>query len=260
MKDFIDIIKDKVINNIYENFNRYFDTILKGIKYILCVSFIVAIARLLVRYPLKLAYEYGIDIEGKEYVEIYKYYGYTVLGILIISILAIPAVKLANRLKNISKEGIELDKELQNGGSEPIKTEVQGDSVEDIINSNDERDLDEESEKNIYNRRIESSEEFNNYLKCKNIKNNMKPMTVLITNELYNNNKDCITKDIVFEYICNVKNRKGKKLEEQNRQIAKNIVDFLKKNDIIESDDMKDEYYFTPFGNIFMNYFRNGII
>ncbi|MBQ9658039.1 MAG: hypothetical protein IJV31_04640, partial [Clostridia bacterium] len=159
-----------------------------------------------------------------------------------------------------SKEGIEFDKEFQSESVGPVKTEVQGDSVEDIINSDDERIFEEEREENIYQKRIENSEEFNNFLKCKNIKNNMKPMTVLITNELYNNTKDCITKDIVFEYICNVKNRKGKKLEEQNRQIAKNIVDFLKKNDIIESDDMKDEYYFTPFGNIFMNYFQNGII
>jgi hypothetical protein len=49
--------------------------------------------------------------------------------------------------------------------------------------------------------------------------------------------------------------------EERYKEIAKNIMYFYINNDIIESDDLEDEkYYFTSFGNIFINYFQNGII
>jgi len=260
MEKFLKVIRDKTINNIYENFDRYFVMILKGIKHIMCALFVIFVSMSLLEYPLKLAKKYGIILSGTEYVGLYKNYSVPFLGILIISIVAIPAVKLVSRMKKFSKDGLQFGDDEQNTSNVSPKTEVQQDTVEDIINSNDEYSFDEESEEHIYTRRIESSEEINNFLKCKNIKDNMKPLTLLITMELYNKN-DYITENVVFVTICNLKSRRKKKMEEHNMRNAKNIIEFLKKNAIIESDDIKDgKYYFTPFGNMFMTYLKSGRI
>lgn len=261
MRDFINEIKNKIKNKIYENFEKYWNTIERSIKYVTCIIFIIIIFRWLIRYPLKLAVKYNIELSGQEYVDLYRSYGPILLGILCISVIAIPIVKLVNKLKNVSKEGAEFYEDNQYVGNGPKKIEIQDGDIKDIINSNDEKIFEEKSEENIYNKRISNCGNSINFLKSKNIKSNMKPLTVIVTMELYNNNKNNITKDIVFEYINNMKNRRKKKLEEQNKKIAKNIIEFLKNNDIIESDDIENgKYYFTPFGTTFMNYFQNGII
>lgn len=261
MEDFKNKLKEQTKNLILDNYGSFIKNIWDGIKYIAFIFLVIVVFKHLLKFVLELAIQNNIKITGNEYVELMKNFGTVVVWIILIGILSRPAVKLANKIKKLSRDGVQFGDEEQNTSKVAPKKEVQHDSVEDIINSDDENSLDEAREEHIYERRIENSENTTNYLKCKNIKENMKPLTALITRELYINSKENITKEIVFEYICNIKNRRGKKLEEQNKQIAKNIVEFLKKNDIIESDDMEDDkYYFTYFGNLFMNYFQSGII
>ena len=261
IKNFIIELCRRAKNRIIENFDKYYDMGLSSLKYIFCMIFIIIASKNLLKYPLKLAQEYGIKLSGTEYVELYKNYTTILLGVLTIGLLAIPIVKLVNKLKKLSKEGADFYGETQNTYNDLNKFEVQEEAVKDLINSNDDNPCDEKTESDMYDIMIQSENESYNMLKCKNIKNNMKPLTVLVTRELYNNNKTNITKDTVVEYIKNAGNRRKKKLEEKNKNIAKNIIVFLKNNDIIESDDIEeDKYYFTIFGNIFMNYFQNGII
>ena len=261
MEEFKEKLKEKAKQKIIENFDIYWDTILKGIKHIACAIFIIKLFGYTIDYPLKLSERHNIKLEGQEYIELIKNYGILAVYIVIIGVLAMPAIKLANRLKNISKEGVAFNDELQNTGDSLIKTEVQGETVKDLINSNDDIVFNEKSEEDMYDKVLQEKNETYNLMKCRNIKNNMKPLTMLVTRELYNNNKENITKEFIVEYIRNIGNRKKKKLEEKNKNIAENIIVFLKRNDIIESDDIEDDkYYFTHFGNIFMNYFQSGII
>lgn len=261
MKDFKDKLIEKTENLILDNFESLIKNICDGVKYLACISIVVFIFKHLLKFSLELAIKNNIKITGTDYVTLMKEFGIVVVFIILIGILSRPIVKIANKIKKISKDEIEMfGDEEQNINLVPIKIEVQKDTVEDILNSDDRIIFEEKTEENIYTRAIENGEEINNLLKCKNIKDNMKPLTAIITIKLYNNNKDNINKEIIYEYICNEKNRKRKKLEEQNRKLAQNIIEYLKKNDIIEADDIEDKFYFTPFGNIFMNYFQKGII
>ena len=262
MKEFRDKIKKRILEKLDENFDKYFDMILKTIKYVACAIGILFFSKILLKYPLKLAEDYCIDLSGSDYVQLIKNYTVILLGVIVISVLAIPIARLVSKLKSVSKEGASFyNDEQQNTYNTLNKVEVQEDAVRDLINSDDNKIWDEKSEEDLYNRVLRSKDDTYNMLKCKNIKNNMKPLTMIVTRELYNNCRGNITAIIVTEYVKKLGNRKKKKQDEKNQIIAKNIIEFLINNDIIESDDIESEkYYFTQLGNIFMNYFQNGII
>lgn len=262
MKIFINSIKDKIKYKIYEGFDRYFRMFGQGLKYGICAIIIIIAFKNLVEYSLDLAYKYNIELSGEEYVNLLKGYTPIAIGIILIALLFIPFVRLLNKLKNVSKEGASFYNDEQPDIHYTLnKPEVQIGTVKDLINSDDDKIYDEPAEEDMISKIMKSRDEQYNLIKCTNIKNNMRPLTILITRELYNNNRDNITQEIVIEHIKKTGNRKKKKMEDKNKNIAKKIIVFLKNNDIIESDDGEDEkYYFTPFGNIFMNYFQNGII
>ena len=260
MEDFKSKLKEQTQNLILDNYGSLIKDIWDGIKYIACIFLVIAVFKHLLKFSLELAIKNNIEITGNEYVVLMKEFGTVTVCVILMGILSRPAVKIANKIKKLSKDGVQFGDEEQNTNKVSPKTEVQQDTVEDIIYSNDENSFDEKREEHLYARRIQSSEETNNFLKCQNIKDNMKPLTLLITMEIYNKN-DYITENVIFEIICNVKSRKKKKMEEQNMRNAKNIIEFLKRNDIIESDDMENEkYYFTPFGKTFMTYLKSGMI
>lgn len=245
-------------------FNDIYSLLKKGIIYVSCILLITTIAKKLIEYPLLIAYKYNIVLTGEEYVNLYNTYKYIFIFTLLIPICAIPVVRLVNRLKNASKNGLEFyddEKQNQNINSQINKEEVSQDVIQNLINSNDDKIFDEKKEEDMYDSILQDQDKKMNLLKCQNIKNHMKPLTQLVTMELYNHSKENITLEITTEFVKSIGKRKKKKFEDKNKEIAKNILEFLNNNDIIESDDMTDnKYYFTLFGNTYMNYFSSGII
>lgn len=255
---------DKEVEFINQDYKIY-KSIAIGIIYIAFVSFIIQISKILIEYPIYVAYNYNISINGEQYVNLFNNYKWIFLGIIIVAICTLPIIKVANRLKKASKEGAEFysQDEEQNITkiSTGIKSEIINEAVVDLITSDDNNSCDEKREEEMYNTIIEDKDNQLNLLKCKNIKSQMKPLTMFVTRELYCNNKESITFDVVLNYVKNISKHNKSKEEEKSKKITKNIIVFLKNNDIIESDDIDDErYYFTVFGNIFMNYFSSGII
>lgn len=250
----------KLIRNLKNN-TEYL-LIRSAVMYVTCILLITRIAMKLIEYPVYIAYKYNISLSGEEYVNLYGTYKYIFLISIIIPICAIPIVKLVNRLKKISKEGGEFyPDESQNTNSQINKSEVSQKEIQDLINSDDDNFIQEKKEEDLVGSVIQNQDNKINLLKCKNIKNHMKPITQLVIMELYNHNKDNITLDTTIELVKHIGKRKRKKFEDRNKEIAKNIIEFLKNNDIIESDDVSDDkYYFTTFGNMYMNYFSSGII
>lgn len=236
----------------------------KGLKYVLCIIFITFVAKNLIKYPVYIAYKYNIKLSGADFVNLYSNYNFMFIGTLLLAILAIPGVRLVNRLKKISKDGpefYEYDEKQISEVTSDYKKEISNEIIIDLIKSNDECICDEKNETDMFNSILNQQNEEMNLLKCRNIKNHMKPLTIIITRELFNNRKNDITSEYVAELVKKNTKRKRKKFEERNKEITKNIIAFLKNNDIIESDDVEDEkYYFTQLGNIFMNYFSSGII
>lgn len=266
-KHIIKIIKERTPQAIefYNDNYNLFKFLLTGFMYIACILLILNIAKKIIEYPVLIAYKYNIQLSGAEYSNIFKEYKFIVLGTLIISICAIPIVRLVNRLKSATKNGIEFytGDQQQNiiNVSSIMKNSVPHRAVEDLISSDDTSCFDEKSEEDLNDVLMRNQDEQLELLKCQNIKNNMKPLTASVTRELYYNYKSNITYEITIEYVKNIRKHKRKKDEEKNKEITKNIIYFLKNNDIIESDDIEDEkYYFTSFGNKYMNYFLSGII
>ena len=79
---------------------------------------------------------------------------------------------------------------------------------------------------------------------------------------LYNHCPKNITREIVLEYVKRENRYRIKKnTKYNNEKMTDRIIDFLKKNDIIESDDgCEDKFYFTVFGSTYMKYFITGKI
>lgn len=98
--------------------------------------------------------------------------------------------------------------------------------------------------------------------KCEKIQNRMNAFTQVITYLLYRNYKNNITYDNVMLCIRTTFVYRKQKVEEDKCDIlARNIIDFLNNNGIIESDEgYPDRYYFTLFGNKYIHYFMNRII
>ena len=244
---------------------KIYRSISTGIVYISFVNFIIYISKFLIEFPIFIAYKYNISLNGEEYANLLNNYKWIFLGIIIISVCTLPVIKLANRLKKASKDGAEFYSKDEEQNITNISTmaesEVIKDAVVDLITSDDNNSCDEKVEEEMYNAILEDKNNQLNLLKCRNIKSQMKPLTMFVTRELYCNNKDDITFDIVLNYVKNISKHNKTREEEKSRKITKNIIVFLKNNDIIESDDIdSDRYYFTLLGNIFMNYFSSGII
>lgn len=248
---------------ITEKLKKEYNTLKSILIYTCCIIFIYIVSKWLIEYPIKLAYKYNIKLDGEQYVNLYSQYKFIIIGVLAIAVLSIPCVKLINRLKRVSKDGLELYEEnkQQDTYNNIDKKEVPNETVQSLINSDDEESYDEKSEEKIYISIVDNKNEELSLLKCENIKNRMKPLTVLVMRELYKNDKNNITQEKVIEYVKKIGRRNKKKLDCKNKEIAKNIIEFLKNNDIIEADDIdNDVYYFTQLGQKFMNYFINGII
>lgn len=254
-------MKKKAIESLVKENRELFKS---GILYFFCIIFIVIIAKKILEYPVMIAYKYNIKLTGEEYINMFVNYKYIFMTTLIIAIGAIPFVKLINRIKKISKDGGEFYPDEKQNTNNIVKAngnQISGREVQDILTSNDDKIFNEPQEKAIYESAKIKQDNNTVLLKCQNIKANMKPLTQLVTRELYNHNKEEITIDITKDHVMTVGKHKGKKWEDKNKEIAKNIIAFLKNNDIIESDDMEDgKYYFTLLGRAFMNYFSSGII
>lgn len=250
----------KFLNKDY----KIYRLIVIGIIYLCFISLIICIAKFLIEYPVFIAYKYNITLNGEEYVNLFNSYKWMFLGVMLIAICTVPIIKLANRLKKASKDGAEFysnEEEQNTTNISTTKSEVLNDAVMDLMESNDDQSCDEKIEEEMYNTLMEDKDNQLNLLKCKNIKSHMKPLTMLVTRELYCNSKNNITFEIALNYVKNISKRNKSKQEEKSKKITKNIIDFLKNNDIIEADDVEEEkYYFTSLGNIFMNYFSSGII
>lgn len=253
----------KVIKFLSKNY-RICRLIIIGIIYICFIGFIIYMAKNLIEYPVFIAYKYNIALSGEEYINLFNNYKWIFLGTMLIAICTIPVIKLVNRLKKASKNGAEFysnEEEQNTTNISTSKSEVLNDAVIDLMESNDDQSCDEKIEEEMYNTLMEDKDNQLNLLKCKNIKSHMKPLTMLVTRELYCNTKNNITFDIVLNYVKNISKHNKSKEEEKSKKITKNIIDFLENNDIIETDDIEEEkYYFTLLGNIFMNYFSSGII
>lgn len=255
----INIMK-KIIKRIIKLFHEEYSLLKNGIIYVSCIFLILHISKKLIEYPLLIAYKYNIELDGENYINLYSSYKYIFLGTLIIAVGAIPFVKLINRIKRVSKNGIECNEE-QNTENNLYKKEIPKEAIQNLIESNDTNNFDEKSEEEMYNSILKNRNDEVNLLKYKSIKTRMKPLTALIAMELYNHSKNNIYIEIVIEYIKQKSNRNKKRMNDRNREIAENIINFLVNNDLIEADDIEEgKYYFTPFGNSFMNYFSNGII
>lgn len=150
------------------------------------------------------------------------------------------------------------DNEIQNADSVIARNEESfSTKIKDIVKTDDTLRDDEESEENLFCEDIDT-----NLLKCRLIKQQMLPLTMAVTRELYNQCKTNISYEKVLYYVKIMsKYRKRKGMEDKSEKIAKSILDFLNRNDIIESDEAyQDRFYFTILGNTYMNYFMNGII
>ena len=242
-------------------FHNYGQLLMNGIIYVMCIILITFIAKKLIEYPVAIAYKYNITLTGQEYVNLWGSYKYIFIASMIIPICAIPIVKLVNRIKKISKDGGEFYPDENQNINSQAKSEVSKKEIQDLINSNDDSFIQEKKEEELVGSVIQNQDNKINLLKCQNIKNHMRPLTQLVTMELYNHNIDNITLEITIEHVKNIGKRRRKKFKDRNKEIAKNILDFLNNNDIIESDDVTEgKYYFTALGIIYMNYFSSGII
>jgi len=263
---FIERMKKNVKQYIEEECSHIIHTIAKGIKYLITILFLSKIAKVLIEFPVKIAYKYNIELSGEEYSALYGNYNKMFIYTLIIVIVALPTIKLASRLKHASKDGFDFYEENinQNTQKKLNNTGPQKATVQDIIKSNDNENDDENVEENMYKQLLNSTENSIIIYKCKSIKNTMKSLTLRVTNELYINCKEHINFDIVYNCVKNNVKKKKKITEERYKEIAQNILDYLINNDIIESDDMEnvanEKYYFTTFGSTFINYFQSGII
>ena len=267
MSNFIKLItvkmKESIKYVIDEKGTYYVHEIIKGIKYVITILFLTKIAKNLIEFPIKVAYKYNINISGEEYFNLYGNYNKMFIYTLIIIIVALPVIKLVSRLKHASKDGLDFYEESvkQDTQKEFNNAGPQIETIKDIIKSDDKESFDEDVEEKIYKQLLSSKDDSINVYKCKNIKSIMKPLTLRVANDLYSNSRENINMDVLYNCVKRNIKRKRKMTEERYKEISENIIYFLINNDIIESDDLEEEkYYFTSFGNIFINYFQNGII
>lgn len=254
---------NKIKQYIEENWNDLIHMLTKAVKYTVTILFLTQIVKILIEFPVKIAYKYNIELEGESFTNLYGNYSKMFVSALIIIIVALPAIKLLSRLKHASKDGLDFYEE--NIGQDTQKglknIAPQTETIKDIINSDDDESCNEKAEENIYKQLLSSKDDSINIYKCKNIKSSMKPLTLRVTNDLYNNCRENVNMEVIYSYVKSNIRRKRKITEERYKEIAENIMYFLINNDIIESDDIEyEKYYFTSFGNIFINYFQNGII
>ncbi len=250
------------IEEIQKNYKIY-GNIVSAIVYLFSIILVVYISRQLIEYPLALAYKYNIQLNNEQYVNLYSNYSWIFITILVIAIFAIPIMRLTHKLKKASKEGAEFYKneDMEQNVIPTVLTTVDKEVVRDIISSDDSKECDEKIEEDLYDNILEDREKQLEYFRCKDIKSQMKPLTMMVTRELYCNNIDNIDFDIILDYVKDISGHKKTREEEKSKRITQSIITFLKNNDIIESDDLeKDKYYFTHTGKIFMNYFSSGII
>lgn len=250
------------IEEIQRNYKIY-SRIAAAIIYFFSIVFIIYLSKQLIEYPLALAYKYHIQFSDEQYVNLYGSYSWVFIAILIIAIFAIPIMKLTHKLKKASKDGAEFYKtdDMEQNTILTTPKMVDQSVIRDIISSDDSKECDEKVEEELYDNILENREKQLEYFKCKDIKSQMKPLTMMVTRELYCNNIDNINFDIILDYVKNISGHKRTKEEEKSKKVTQSIITFLKNNDIIESDDMEtDKYYFTHTGKIFMNYFSSGII
>jgi hypothetical protein len=246
-----------------EEHNNIIHIITKGVKYFITILFLTHIAKVLIELPVKIAYKYDIELSGDNYVTIFKNYSGIFICSIIVIIVALPAIRLIGRLKHASKDGLDFYEEnIKQAVQKDVSNNApQTETIKDIINSDDEESYDESTEENMYKQLLDNQQDYINIYKCKNIKSNMKPLTLKVTNELFNNWKDNINNDVVYDRVKSNIKKKRKITDDRYKEITENIMYFLINNDIIESDDLEyGKYYFTSFGNTFINYFQNGII
>ena len=250
------------VEEIQKNYKIY-SNIASAIIYFFSIILIIYISKQLIEYPLALAYKYHIQFSDEQYVNLFGSYSWIFIAILIIAIFAIPIMKLTHKLKKASRDGAEFYKneDMEQNTIPTAPTRVDKEVIRDIISSDDSKECDEKVEEELYDNILEDKEKQLEYFKCKDIKSQMKPLTMMVTRELYCNNIDNIDFEIILDYVKNISGHKKTKEEEKSKRVTQSIITFLKNNDIIESDDMeKDKYYFTHTGKIFMNYFSSGII
>lgn len=243
-------------------------SIIIGIVYLCSVFIIIGLGKSLIKMPFDIANEYNIKIDKTEQIIELLPDDYTIiiLGVLLIAVLTVPMYFAIGRIKKISKEGGEFYKENEIQTDEkvnPQASKVYKDSgVRDIIYSDDNIKDDDIEEERLINNSVNDRDDTISILKCENIRSRMLPITREITRELYNHCKKNITRDIVLEFVKKENRyRMRNSSKYNNEKMADSIIDFLKKNDIIESDDgCEDKFYFTIFGEKYMKYFVTGKI
>lgn len=247
---------------------KIWKSVILGIVYTCSIFIIIGLGKSLIKMPFDIANEYNIKINKTEQIVELLPNDYTIiiLGVLLIAVLTLPMYFAIGRIKKISKDGGEFYRDDEIQTDEKImpfkKKEYKDKGVRDIILSDDDIKDDDVEEERLINNSVNDRDDTITVLKCENIKSRMLPLTREVTMSLYNHCPKNITREIVLEYVKRENRYRIKKnTKYNNEKMTDRIIDFLKKNDIIESDDgCEDKFYFTVFGSTYMKYFITGKI
>lgn len=233
-------VKDKIV---YKN-------ALRGYLYFFSILFIWGMGKRLISYPFKLAQIYNLDVNQVAEL-VFKNYNITIAVIMIIAILAVPIYEIFLRLKKLGLESLEFFDHSEQSIERITIPDIQtiDKDISNIIVQADDKNLDdEECEKELINKSSKEDYKNINDIKSDNVIEYMNPITQKVLLRLYYNRLKISVTSI--NCILDSIRRYRRMRNEQKVDLANDIIAFLVNNDIIESDEMEDSYYFTNFADV----------